>query len=215
MRIVSSAGRGFDTWATGVVESNRAANRVRIAKIDVMPRWQLAPTAYPQPHAVRVGARRDTAQVSAQKRGANLGHLIKDLHRYFRRRALVGAEAQLRCDASDPVELLIIADVHHKQPVPYGVADYGIAQVFELGVGLAAYDAVGSDVIVHVPAVIAFHAGRTEGRRDQQRLHLAALEGAQHPPQPDRAAPIAMRFANHLGDQRLLAFVVVLLQQLE
>ena len=101
------------------------------------------------------------------------------------------------------------------ESVANGVADDGVAEVFEFGVGLAAHDARGRDVQVHVAAVVALHARRTEAGGDHQRLHFAGFDGTQYTAQSDGTASVAVGLADHIGDHLLLALFVVVLQQID
>src|SRR5271165_5578385 len=136
MRTASPAGSGFGVWANKVVESRKAANKVRIAKID--GRLQRLLAVHPiVRRGGQIGRGRDTKPRLAPKiSAANLGHpatILLLLHRDFRRRALVGAEAEKRRNPPDLVELLVVADIHNLQPIANGVADDSIAEVIELG----------------------------------------------------------------------------------
>ena len=79
-----------------------------------------------------------------------------------------------------------------------GVADDGVAEVFEFGVRFAAHDALGGEVQVHMAAVVALHARRTEAGRDHQRLHFATFDGAQDAAQSDGTAPVAVGLADYI-----------------
>src|ERR1019366_8415504 len=94
-------------------------------------------------------------------------------HRDFSRCVLIGAEAELRRYPANLVELLVVADVDNLQSIADGVSDDGVAEVGEFGVGLAAHQAIRSQVVVRVAAVIALHSGRAKARRQHQGLYLS------------------------------------------
>src|SRR5271166_928362 len=126
------------------------------------------------------------------------------LARDFHCSTLVGAESQQCRNPADAVELLVVGDVNNLDATADRVTNDGVADIFEFGVLLPANHTRRSDVHIHVAAVETLHARRQKIRAEKQRLHLADFQRAQHAPQTDSAASIAMRLANHFADQPLL-----------
>src|SRR5208337_1718096 len=135
------------------------------------------------------------------------GHLFRGV--------LVGTEAQQGSNPANAVELFVVPDVHDFDAVADGMPHDSVADVLQLRVLLAANNTCRRGVHIHVAALEAFHSRRQKVRAQQQRLHLADFQRAQHPAQPDRAAPVTMGLADDIADESLLHTGVEFFKQLQ
>src|SRR5512143_1963880 len=109
-------------------------------------------------------------------------------------------------------ELRIVGDVHDFDAIAIGLSDYCAADVLHLVDWLAAHGAGIGNPHVDVSAVPALVSGGLEVLTQQQDLHFARFQRAQHPAQSNGSAGIPLRLSNHLVDDALAALAEMFVQ---